>query len=209
MRKEVCSQLGIAESKLLILYAGASTAQFTNLAAITDLAQYRKDVDRVIETALEVHANSHMIYKAHPRDSSTDFPIVERDASRLTVVQDFDFNRLLAASDAFVAAISSTIDRALALGKPTLTFDFYDSIEYENLIARVPNHVSVRRREDLQDSFGKLMRWVEGAEPEWAAPEGSASFHVIVDGHSTERMAELIEQMGEGVNGDQPVEAAA
>ena len=58
------------------------------------------------------------------------------------------------------------------------------------------DHLSIRRREDLKGALGQLIGRVEKVRGAHVATGDGVNAHVIVDGRSTERMADLIQHLG-------------
>ena len=133
-----------------------------------------------------------MIIKLHPRESFEKFSaLASANNNRITIVKDINLNDLIASSDLFLSRTSSTLELALALGKPLIAINSVpDEIKYyfkERFGTLLVDHL-----EGLQNAFDRVFNDPGFSQEFEAERERYINQFMVFDGSSMPRIKALI-----------------
>lgn len=113
--------------KLIIL--GKEAIRFFD---VTPIERDRNDLRIVLDILSEYAQEAEIVLKAHPRDEISYYDFVKDEYPFVRIYHDnIDFYSLIAASDFYISQVSSTMNWAIALDIPTISYDFNNNIRLQ------------------------------------------------------------------------------
>jgi len=158
-----------------------------------EFQDHKEMIDTWIE-CLSAQSNYNIVISLHPSMPYNDYKYLDRD--NLKVARE-DILNLIPICSIFVACLSSTIQFAIALGKPVINYDVYRySLEIEHLrFTKAKGTVTVLNKNDFLTEITKitsdssyynlLAGYQKNISKEWG----------LVDGESMDRFTDLIDSL--------------
>jgi hypothetical protein len=191
-RAAVLRELGLPLQTRLITYA----TQPALWRGVLTRAQLRETVETVAAGVQSQGADYALVVKLHPREDPAEYAFLE-DRPRVRVVKAVDVQRLIAASEAFVSASSSTLLYAMMYERPIVTINFYGVPHYD-FFAPLGGTLHIRSPDAFAAALGRALRDPETRERLRREQRSVLERYTRFDGKATERLADLIEGWATG-----------
>jgi hypothetical protein len=139
----------------------------------------------------------HVLVKPHPSLPAEDVAYLRKFG--LPVLTDYDTTSLIPLCDVYNTCVSSTIRWALACGKPVLNYDVY-KYRYQDFVAE-PAVITVADATGFSRSLQRLTGDRQVLAEHTALAEAAANRWGLLDGNSTNRIADLLDELADRRSG--------
>ena len=158
-----------------------------------EFQDHKEMIDTWIE-CLSAQSNYNIVISLHPSMFYNDYKYL--DGNNLRVAQE-DILNLIPICSVFVACLSSTIQFAVALGKPVINYDVYRySLEIEHLrFTEAKGTVTVLNKNDFLNEITKITSDTSYYNLLAGYQKNSSKEWGLVDGESVDRFTDLIDNL--------------
>ena len=188
-RRELCRSLSLEDNRPILLSAVPPDQFAGGARSGVELGNYCELVEFWVRSLADV-PGWNVVLSLHPSQTIEDWKHLEGPALRISTQKT---ETLMPLADLFVASVSSTIQWAIACGKPALNYDVY--------LYRYPDYATSRGvlLAETKDEFLRLLRALttDTKELRSAADEQrrSAPYFGVLDGRAIERLTALFESL--------------
>jgi hypothetical protein len=187
-RRTVCARFGFDIERPLAFWAPRASAEDGY-----DETLVQRQEQAIAEALLARPEGFSVVAKLHPRTDVDRFRSWMKHSPRLAVVLEGDKAELLHACDLFVSTYSTVVLGALALDKPTLTYNLLRIPGGDVYADEVGGVAHARTLEDVPRRLDELLG-SENRNVFAAARARARKTHMVFDGQVTPRIADIIER---------------
>jgi len=188
--RNVCADLKFSESKPIMLCALPQTHWISGRSE-AEFQDHEEMIDTWIR-CLTSQTSYNILISLHPSMQYEQYKYLERPDLKIAQI---DLVDLLPICSIFVAAISSTIHFAIALGKPVINYDVYRYSEEMDYLRfeEAEGTVTVLNQTDFSKAIGRITSDDNYYNDLKAKQEKIAHQWGVIDGQSMNRFIEFIE----------------
>jgi hypothetical protein len=183
---QIRQELGVSREQPLVLCSVPQLGEH----GLLPWDQHWKEIEFLFSALAEQNL-APVVLSLHPKSKAEDYrPLIEKYGLILTNRRIYE---ILPLCDLFVATFSSVVMQAIGIGKPTVVVDFY-GLGY-TIYDQEPGVLVIRERAKLipimqriisdRGYYQQLVQAQQKRAPEW----------ILLDGRSTDRLIETIDQL--------------
>jgi hypothetical protein len=188
-RDALCEELGIARDRRIVLFSYGEYHYFFNTGRPSEFGSQEELTDFWLES-LRAMSGYEVVLSLHP---SLERDKVRHLEGRGVHIATWPIEDLIPVCDVYVVSISATTRIAIACGKPVVDHDVFD-FDYDNFVGL--DAVWIANTKALfADTLTKLASDEAFYQRAVAAQQAIAPRFGVLDGHSTERIIALVDEL--------------